>query len=126
MVFRRHGFGVERFHKTAIYIFYRFHSRCCFQFGFPRHRPASKPKQAALLALVATPPSLLACWAVYYAVTREWAHGFLPDAPFVAFPLPVALVTSLSFVLLLVSVWVCQRKPLAEVPQGETSCVNPK
>ena len=47
---------------------------------FPRHRPTSNPKHLALMALTAVVPMALACSAVAYAITRDWAQGFLPDA----------------------------------------------
>ena len=78
----------------------------------PRHRPASTPKHLALMALTAVVPVALTCSAVYYAISREWAAGFLPDAVTVV-PLPVAAVLSVAFVCALPAVWVAQRKGVA-------------
>ncbi len=77
---------------------------------FPRHRPVSKLKQTAHLALTAAVPSTLACGAIGYAVTREWAQGFLPDPVLTAVPLPVATVLSVGFVCVLAAVGICWRK----------------
>ena len=80
---------------------------------FPKHRPASTPKHIAhlaLMALTAVVPVALACSAVYYAITREWAQGFLPDA-LTLVPFDVAAVLSTALVCTLPAVWVCQSKP---------------
>ena len=50
--------------------------------------------------------------AVYYAITRDWADDFLPDAVTVV-PFPVAAVLSTALVCTLPAVWVCQRKTVA-------------
>ena len=64
------------------------------------------------MAVTAAVPVALACSAVYYAITREWAQGFLPDALTVV-PIPVAAVLSTALVCTLPAIWVCQRKSVA-------------
>jgi hypothetical protein len=60
------------------------------------------------MAVTASIPVPVACSAVYYAVTREWAQYFLPEA-FVSFPAVAVVATAL--VCVLASVWICHRKP---------------
>ena len=79
---------------------------------FPKHRPASKLKHLALMALTAAVPVALSCSAVFYAITRYWAQGFLPDTLTVV-PFPVAAVLSTALVCTLPAVWVQQRKAVA-------------
>ena len=63
--------------------------------------------------LVAALPVAVTCSGAHYAVTREWAGGFLPDLPaFVLLPLPVVVVLSLALCCVLAATWACQRKPL--------------
>ena len=89
-----------------------------FAARFPRHRPASKLKQAALLALTAAVPSGLSCGAVGYAVTRSWAGGFLPDPVLTVLPFHASAVLSVGFVCVLAAVGVCWRKQPAAVEAG--------
>ena len=79
---------------------------------FPKHRPTSPAKHLALMAVTAAVPAALACYAVYYAITREWAQGFLPDTVTLV-PFPVAAVLSTALVCVLPAVWVGQRKVVA-------------
>ena len=65
-----------------------------------------------MFALVSVLPTILACWAVYYAVTRPWVQGFLPDLPITQLPLAVAAVLSVGFCTVLAAVWACGRKPV--------------
>ena len=76
---------------------------------FPKHRPTSTLKHLALMAVTAAAPAALSCSAVYYAITREWAHGFLPDT-LTLVPFPVAVLLSTALVCVLPAVWVCSRK----------------
>ena len=80
---------------------------------FPKHRPASRVKHLALMAVTAAVPAALACSAVHHAITREWAQGFLPDAVTLV-PFPLAAVLSTALVCVLPAVWVCQRKSAAD------------
>ena len=64
------------------------------------------------MAVTAAVPVVLACSAVCYAITRDWAQGFLPDK-LTLVPFPVATVLSTALVCVLPAVWVCQRKPNA-------------
>jgi hypothetical protein len=78
---------------------------------FPRHRPVSGLRRVALLTLTAAVPNALVCGAVGYAVTREWAQGFLPEA-LTLVPFPIAAVLSTALVITLPAIWVCGRKTL--------------
>ncbi len=75
-------------------------------------------KQAALFALTASVPTALACSAVGYAVTRDWAQGFLPDPVLTVLPFPVAAVLSVAFACILAAVGVCWRKQSATAQTG--------
>ena len=77
---------------------------------FPRTRPTTKPLQVVHLAAVALIPTLIASSAVYYATTRQWAQGFIPDPVLTVLPFPVAAVLSVAFVCVLAAIWACQRK----------------
>ena len=79
---------------------------------FPKHRPTSTTKHLALMAVTALIPVALSCAAVYYAITRDWAHGFLPDT-LTLVPFPVAAVLSTALAVTLPAVWVRQRKSAA-------------
>ncbi len=81
---------------------------------YPRHRPANVLQHLALMGFVAAVPVASACAAVYYAVTREWAQLFLPDA-LTLVPFPVAALLSTALVVALPAAWVCQRKSVALV-----------
>jgi hypothetical protein len=87
-----------------------------FMARFPKDRPASTPKHLGLLVLTAAAPVALSCSAVLYAITRDWAQGFLPDT-LTLVPFPVAAVLSTALVVTLPAVWVCQRKSVA--PEAE-------
>ena len=65
------------------------------------------------MAVTAAVPAALSCSAVDYAITREWAGGFLPDAVTLV-PFPVAAVLSTALVVALPAIWVCQRKSAAD------------
>ncbi len=86
---------------------------------FPKHRPSGKLKQTALFHLVSTAPTILACWAVYYVTTREWAQGFLPDLPITQLPFPVAAALSVGFCTVLAAVWACYGKKQADPTPGQ-------
>ena len=73
------------------------------------------------VASMACIPTALACSAVYYAITREWAQGFLPDEFIVLLPFHVSAVLSTGFVCVLAAVWVCWRKS----PAAESSAAEP-
>ncbi len=74
---------------------------------FPKQRPESKPKLAGLFVLVVTPPLIIACKSVHYALTRMWAEGFVPDMPITQLPLPVAAVLTVGFSVVLAGLWAC-------------------
>jgi hypothetical protein len=76
---------------------------------FPARRPASVLEQLALIGATAVLPVVVTCSAVHYAVTREWAQGYLPDS-LVLVSFPVAATLSMALVGVLASVWICQRK----------------
>lgn len=73
-------------------------------------RSTSKLGQAALFAFTAAVPCALACGAVGYAITREWAQDFLPGTVISVLPFHVSAVLSVGFACLLPAVWVCWRK----------------
>ena len=75
----------------------------------PKRRPAGTPKHLGRMAVTAAVPLALSCSAVHYAITRDWAQGFLPDT-LTLVPFPVAAVLSTALVVMLPAVWVCQRK----------------
>ncbi len=78
---------------------------------FPR--PKATSKHIALIALSAAAPVALACTAVGYAITRNWAARFLPES-LTLVPFPVAAVLSTALVCVLPAVWLRQRKPIAK------------
>lgn len=84
---------------------------------FPRHRPRSPAKQAAVFALAGAVPTSLSCWAVHVAVTRPWAQYFLPEAFLTILPFRISAILSVGFVCVLLAVWACWRKPAS----GETA-----
>ncbi len=83
---------------------------------YPRHRPVGRFPKLAFFTTAGFAPAAVMCSAVYYAITREWAQGFLPDT-LTLVPFPVAAVLSTALVCALPAVWVCQRKTSA--PQSD-------
>ncbi len=68
-------------------------------------------KQIALFALTAVVPVGVVCGAIAYAVTRDWAQPYLPDAVLSVLPFPAAATLSGGFFCALGAVWACWRKP---------------
>jgi hypothetical protein len=75
---------------------------------FPKRRLVSATKRLGLMGLAAASPVVVACSAVFYATTRDWAEGFLPDT-LTLVPFPVAAVLSTALVMTLLTLWACQR-----------------
>ena len=84
-----------------------------------RQRPARLLEQLAVLAAISVPPTVIAGCFVCFALTREWAQGFLPDLPMNLLPVPAAAVLSVCFCTVLASVWTVWRRPLAVEPSLE-------
>ena len=78
---------------------------------FPRHHLTDNPFAVALFAFVLFVPTVLACGAVAYACTREWAEGMLPDRVLIVpFPMAAVLSTALVCILAAMLIWV-RKKP---------------